>query len=179
MAGELGSLIKLLQLRGVRSYLEIGAREGDTFWEVMTHLPPGSRGVAIDLPGGMWGKKSTSDKLLRVMKDLKKRGYVVSHWFGDSGADSTRTIVQMRGPYEAALIDGDHRYEGVKKDWNSYGAVAPLIAFHDIVGVGEADKVHGNPVEVPRLWEEIKAGRNFVEYIDEGSCMGIGVLLND
>jgi hypothetical protein len=175
---ELRSFIRLLQSRNVTSYLEIGAREGDTFHEIMTNLPPGSRGVAIDLPGGLWGKSSTAMKLKRAIQDLKKRGYVASYWLGDSTADSTRTIVRMRGPYGAVLIDGDHTYEGVSYDFKSYGDAAPIVAFHDIVGTGQAEKKHGMPVEVPRLWEEIKVGRNFVEYIDEGSKMGIGVLLS-
>ena len=177
MAGEFSSFITLLKNRGVQSYLEIGAREGDSFHEVMVNLPRGSRGVAIDLPGGSWGKSSTDKKLLRVMRDLTQRGYKVSHWFGDSGAESTRTIVQMRGPYDAALIDGDHRYEGVRRDWECYKHIAPLIAFHDIVGHGESEKVRGFPVEVPRLWEEIKVGQDYVEYIDDNSKMGIGCLL--
>lgn len=177
MHGEFSSFIRLLKNRGVRSYLEIGAREGDSFHEVMSNLPRGSRGVAVDLPGGLWGKNSSRDKLLNAMKDLKQRGYLVSHWFGDSAADSTSTIVHMRGPYDAALIDGDHRYEGVKRDWECYKNIAPIIAFHDIVGRDQRDKIYGHAVEVPRLWEEIKVGQNFVEYIDEGSHMGIGVVL--
>lgn len=178
-AFELRSFIQLLQLREVTAYLEIGAREGDTFHEVMINLPRGSRGVAIDLPGGLWGKATTRDKLLRAMKDLKQRGYIVSHWFGDSGADSTRSVVRMRGPYGAALIDGDHTYEGVKRDWMAYGNEAPLVAFHDIVGTGQRDKHRGCEVEVPKLWAEIKQGRSVIEYVDDGSKMGIGVILND
>jgi hypothetical protein len=52
---ELSGFIGLLQERNVRRYLEIGARHGDTFHEVMRSLPVGSVGVAVDLPGGLWG----------------------------------------------------------------------------------------------------------------------------
>jgi hypothetical protein len=78
----------------------------------------------------------------------------------------------------AALIDGDHRYEGVKADWEAYRKVASIIAFHDIVGDGQAEKKTNIPVEVPRLWQEIKAsGLRVREFIAPGSKMGIGVVI--
>lgn len=176
---ELSCFVELLRQRKVRSYLEIGAREGDTFYEVLMHLPAGSRGVAVDLPGGLWGKSSTKEKLSRAIGSLSMSGYVASAIFGDSKSSGTLNLVRMRGPYDAILIDGDHTYEGVRADWNNYGDLAPIIAFHDIVGVGQKEKVHDNPVEVPRLWAEIKDTPGFTshEFVAPGSLMGIGVLV--
>src|SRR5690606_15397754 len=51
---ELTGFLRLLQDRGVRRYLEVGARHGDTFHYLMTGLPVGSVGVAVDLPGALW-----------------------------------------------------------------------------------------------------------------------------
>jgi hypothetical protein len=177
-AHELRSFMKLLQSKNVQSYLEIGAREGDTFHDIMMILPRGSRGVAVDLPGGKWGKFTTRPKLERAVADLVKRGYRASCYFGDSTTDASRSTIRMRGPYDAILIDGDHSYEGVKKDWENYGEWAPIVAFHDIAGHDQYEQVHGTPVEVPRLWNELRVDRNFLEYIDDGSKMGIGVILN-
>jgi hypothetical protein len=175
---ELRSFIALLLERSVTRYLEIGARDGDTFHEVMTALPAGSRGVALDLPGGLWGKTTTRDRLEWACADLEHRGYKVSPLFGDSRAAGTLRLAQTRGPYDAMLIDGDHTYQGVRSDWENYRHMAPLVAFHDIVGSGQAEKVHGNPVQVPRLWEEIKAsGLETVEFVAPGSKMGIGVVI--
>lgn len=173
---ELRSFIDLLRARQVTRYLEIGARHGDTFFEIMMALPKGSKGVAVDLPGGMWGTDRSRGALEDACCDLRRRGYDVRCIFGDSRATGIRQLVMVEGPYDAALIDGDHRYEGVKADWENYARFAPLIAFHDIVGEGQAEKVHGNPVEVPRLWAELKAGYEHVEFVDEGSTMGIGVI---
>lgn len=175
---ELRGFIALLQEHGVRRYLEIGAREGDTFHEVMMALPEGSTGVAVDLPGGLWGKTSTRDKLPLAVADLRQRGRHASHVFGDSTTRATINLVKGRGPYDAALIDGDHSYAGVSCDWSNYGRIAPLIAFHDIVGHDQAEKVHGTRVEVPRLWAEIKdSGLLVREFVAPGSAMGIGVVL--
>lgn len=177
-AGELGAFVEFLQQRGVRSYLEIGARHGDTFHYVMLGLSAGSKGVAVDMPGGLWGQNSSRGALQQAVLDLTCRGYEASSLFGDSQTEATQRIVQLRGPYDAALIDGDHTYTGVTRDWALYRDIAPIIAFHDIVGHGQAEKVHGNAVEVPRLWSEIKAsGVRTIEFVSPGSKMGIGVCL--
>jgi predicted O-methyltransferase YrrM len=173
---ELRSFIALLSERGVRRYLEIGARHGDSFHEIMLGLPVGSTGVAVDLPGGLWGTGKSRDHLKRAVADLNKRGYKCSHLFGDSQTDATKRIIVGRGPYDAILIDGDHTLTGVTRDWLQYKSMAPLIAFHDIVGTGQIEKVGGRQVEVPILWDRLKAQHETVEFVDAGSKMGIGVV---
>ena len=175
-AYELGAFIDMLRARQVTRYLEIGARHGDTFYDVMRALPVGSKGVALDLPGGMWGTDKSRASLEDACSDLRRRGYDVRCIFGDSRSAGIRQIVMVEGPYDAILIDGDHRYAGVKADWQNYAQFAPLVAFHDIVGTGEKELVHGNPVEVPRLWAELKVEHEHVEFVDEGSTMGIGCI---
>ncbi|MDP9991970.1 hypothetical protein J2W28_000998 [Variovorax boronicumulans] len=176
---ELSGLIHMFKVEQVRSYLEIGAREGDTFYDIVSSLPVGSSALAVDLPGGMWGKSTTGRKLERAAAALRAKGYTVGVVLGDSTADKVIAAVRTCGPFEAALIDGDHRYAGAKADWENYGPMARLVAFHDIVGQGQREKVHGNEVEVPRLWSEIKAtGAHWVEFVDEGSLMGIGVCVS-
>jgi hypothetical protein len=173
---ELRSFIKLLQDSGAKSYLEVGARHGDTFHEVMTSLPIGSYGVAVDLPGGLWGTKSSVEALHKVAEDLRARGYQIDVIIGDSTAKPIIERVKSKGPFDAILIDGDHTYKGVKKDWTNYHRLAPLVALHDIVGTGQKEKVHHNPVEVPIFWSELKDKHdNVFEFVDAGSAMGIGV----
>jgi hypothetical protein len=175
---ELRGFIDLLQTRGVCRYLEIGARDGDTFHEIMLALPQGSAGVALDLPGGLWGKSTTAGNLKAAVADLVARGYEASYILGDSASLATRRLVVGRGPYDAILIDGDHTLEGVTRDWDNYGAMAPIIAFHDIVGTGQHEKVTQREVEVPLLWSALRAGsRETREFVAPGSAMGIGVVL--
>lgn len=174
---ELRSLIALMHQRGVRSYLEVGARHGDTFFEVMTSLPKGSFGLAMDLPGGLWGTSKSVASLKDAAKELRRIGYDVVLSLGDSKLEASIDTAMAFGHYDAVLIDGDHLYEGAKADWLNYGPLGKMVAFHDIVGDGQAENVHGNPVEVPRLWAEIKAsGVETVEFVAPGSKMGIGVV---
>lgn len=173
---ELTSFIQLLQERGVRRYLEIGARHGDTFHEIMLNLPVGSVGVAVDLPGGLWGTEKSRKHLKAAVVDLNRRGYKCTCLFGDSQTVATKQIIMNHGPYDALLIDGDHTLAGVSRDWELYRGLAPIVAFHDIVGRGEAEKVRGNPVEVPLFWAGVKPHFHHAEFVDADSKMGIGVV---
>lgn len=174
---ELSKFVELLQAEKVSSYLEIGARHGDTFFDVMRSLPRGSRGLAVDMPGGNWGTHKSRTHLLRVCSELSKLGYQVECLFANSQLDATAEMIAAHGAFDAALIDGDHLYEGVKRDWDLYQRCARIVAFHDIAGDGQTQRRTNLPVEVPRLWSEIKASNlRHVEFIDTDSCMGIGVV---
>lgn len=177
-AAELRAFVDLIKLRKARSYLEIGARHGDTFYEVMSAMPFGSRGVAVDLPGGAWGVSESADCLAAACRNLRDRGYDAHYMFGDSTDHEIIDRVSAMGPYDAALIDGDHRYAGVKADWLAYGPLAEIVAFHDIAGEGVVQKSTGHLVEVPKLWNEIKnSGKQFYEFITRReNMMGIGVI---
>ncbi len=176
--GELLPFISLLKDRGVRSYLEIGARHGDTFFEVMMALPRGSRGVAVDLGGGAWGTPKSVDSLKAACSDLQRRGYRISMVLGDSTSPEIIRMVGMGVYYDAILIDGDHRYDGVKADWLHYGHLSRIVAFHDIAGEGQTTKDEAAlPVEVPQLWRELKEEHPHREFIAPDSTMGIGVII--
>lgn len=173
---ELRDFIALLLAEDVRSYVEIGCRYGDTFYEVMMALPEGSRGVALDYDGGPWGNEGSAPILEEAVGDIRGRvGIMVA---GDSRKKSTANYVRLMGPYDAIFIDGDHRYESVKADWENYRDMARIIAFHDIDGEGHSYKAHGGriPVEVPRFWSEIKGGYRHREIIGAERGMGIGVI---
>lgn len=178
---ELDSLINLFKEKEVCSYLEIGARHGDTFVAVMESLPVGSMGVAVDLPGGLWGKSSSVKSLEKAIDHLKQKGYNVCMVLGDS--KSPATIQKLLGyTFDAILIDGDHTYDGVSADYHNLKCFvnSRIMCFHDIVGHDQKELVHGNLVEVPRLWEEIKEQNvygDIYEFVDQGSTMGIGVIV--
>lgn len=178
--GELEGFIRYLWNAGVRRYCEIGAREGDTFHEIVSRLMLDGKdhfGLAVDLPGGLWGKSTTGAQLQLAVNDLSQN-FNVGCLLGDSTDPAIIERVKGYGPYDAILIDGDHTYEGVKADWEAYRDLAPIIAFHDIVGEGQFERVTHRGVEVPKLWAEIKAsGANVVEFVSPGSAMGIGLVL--
>jgi hypothetical protein len=173
---ELLPFIEFLKSRLVRSYLEIGARHGDTFFEVVRSLPKGSLGVAVDLVGGPWGTTASVRYLKEAAAELHQLGYRVRLVWGDSQSAGVRQTVMLSGPYDACLIDGDHRLPGVTADWKAYSKLTTkMVAFHDIVGHGQMNQ--DMKVEVPELWASLKGEHEVKEFIGTGSKMGIGVVL--
>lgn len=174
---ELASFINLLKEEGVTSYLEIGVRHGDTFFEVMKSLPAGSIGVAVDLPGGKWGTPTSVSALQDAAEELRQMGYLIHVFLGDSKSESIIQGVRQYALFDACFIDGDHRYESVYSDWVHYGSMSRIVGFHDINGEGQAARgPQAWPVEVPRLWQLLRSDMRHIEFIDPDYRMGIGVL---
>lgn len=171
---ELLAFLTLLQSRNVRRYLEIGCRDGDTLYAVASVLAPGAELVGIDLPASVWGRKGSQPNLEVAAREARRLGHRVTIHYADSQQQATRDLLGGQR-FDAILIDADHRYPGVLRDWQLYGPLGRLVAFHDIVGDGEGR--NGWVVEVPRLWREIVAsGAETVEFVAPGSVMGIGVV---
>ena len=147
------------------SYLEIGVRHGWTLYLVSKVIPK-ARLFGIDLPGVFpWGDEG-SDEILR--KVAQATGAEIT--FADSHEESTAAKF---GNIDFVFIDGDHKYDGVKRDWELYGPLVKQghIAFHDIHARPKEDPA--KLIEVPRLWKEIKEKYPNKEI---GSNPGIGIL---
>lgn len=175
---ELRLMQGLAAVEGVRSYLEVGARNGISFEAMARALPPGSRLVAVDLPGGAWGSENSAAALDRVADMLRRSGYDVHLIFGDSTDPEIVEQARALGPYDMAFIDGDHRYDGVRSDWRHYGPIAGLVVFDDIWS-GSVDKGTGEAVhcEVGRLWSEIRGDHRWIELAgDKARSHGKGVI---
>ena len=136
--------------------LEIGTAQGGTLFLLSRVAAADAELLTVDLPGGPFGPGYQSD-WLPLLKAMPLPGQRFKAVRGDSHDAGTRDQVAEwfgDGPVDFALIDGDHRYEGVRRDFEPYGGlVRPggWIAFHDIVP-GDEEMVGG----VPRFWQELK-----------------------
>jgi predicted O-methyltransferase YrrM len=160
----------LLAREGVRSYLEIGSKFGGSLWRVANALPKGSLVVSID-------PNRNGQSLEGCIIDLKGRGYDARHIPLFSTAAKAIDTAKALAPFDALFIDGDHTPAGVWSDWNNYGSLARIVAFHDI-GWKRAPTWEGKKIEVPAIWDEIKQGHRFEEIkLDKSEKNnGIGVL---
>lgn len=183
---EINALIDIFKKENVRSYLEIGSKFGGSLWLIANALPKGSRIVSVDLPHGDTSFKENLPHLQECVKKLRDNGYDSHLIVGDSTAPEIVEQVYKLGPYDAVFIDANHTTPYILKDWQNYGKVGKLIAFHDIAFLREQGLDPGKkPIQVSQFWNEIKTKYRHVEFRHEAirgnpgqrKCdNGIGVL---
>jgi predicted O-methyltransferase YrrM len=135
--------------------------------------------ISIDLPGGPFGGGYTAEEERRFQA-FGRNGQTLYFVKADSHAESTlknlKDILKKR-PIDLLLIDGDHTYDGVKKDWEMYSPLVKkggVVAFHDICHHPTVPEC-----QVEKFWKEVKHGKKTLEFIDkeDQSWGGIGVVL--
>lgn len=179
LPGELKSLGKILAELKPRRALEIGTGQGGTLL-FLTHLAsPKATIVSVDLEGSEIGA-GYSEERQWFYEHFGRRRQRLHLLRGDSHTFwmPKRVRESLRGqPLDYLFIDGDHRYEGVKKDFETYARLVRrggVIALHDIAD-GE------NSGGVPEFWREIKQEFRHEEFIEgpQQAGNGIGVLYVD
>lgn len=173
---EFKEFISVLRQEKVKSYLEIGSKYGGSLKWVAGSLP-GIRLVSVDLP-----INSDALKILKgAVDELSADGYDATLYVGDSTDPHVITRVAKHAPFDAVFIDGNHTLPFVTKDWENYGPMARMIAFHDIgwdISKNEPRRPR-LPIEAPILWEKLKTQYRYYEIkLDQGHN-GIGVLWKD
>jgi len=138
--------------------------------------------ISVDLPGGPFGGGYPMWRavLYGYFKKPQQKLHLVR---GDSHDPRTLEIVEkiLRGEkLDFLFIDGDHTYEGVKKDFEMYSPLVRrggVVAFHDIVPHDIAHDPY-RQVEVPKFWSEIKSMHRHLEIVKDWGqgWAGIGVL---
>ena len=126
----------------VRSYLEIGTRDGDSLRVVAEAAKSLNRVVCCDTWGNEYGG-SGRGSATHIQNMLSAVGY--------SGAltcltgDSKATVPALTETFDLVLVDGDHSYAGGMADLvNTWPLVASggCVAFHDITHPAHMDLLH-------------------------------------
>jgi predicted O-methyltransferase YrrM len=178
---EITQLLQLLADQPPARVLEIGTLGGGTFFLLSHVASKEALLLSVDLPFGRFGggyPKWRSE----LIRSFARGNQQIQLLAADSHSlDTVHQIKQLLkgSQLDFLFIDGDHRYEGVKADFQMYSAlVRPggLIAFHDIVS-GPPALVGG----VPAFWQELKKqcpAREFVANWNQGGY-GIGLVTRD
>jgi len=174
---EITAFCELVAGEGVKSYLEVGSKFGGSLWRVANAMPPGSRVVAVDLPGGTKAWKESEASLNACIAALQAKGYDAHVIWGNSTDAKVIEQVRALGPFDLVMLDGDHRLQGVTLDWDNYSPMGRMIAFHDIAW-HRAPTWEGVRIDVPELWGNLRRRHRSREicFDPSGKNNGLGVL---
>jgi Methyltransferase domain len=166
---EIQGLLDLALESGVRTACEIGSRDAGTSvlfsrvlrpevlvvmdlyaknrWRLRRAAPPGQAVHVID------GDTSHSLTVARLRRKLRGRRL------------------------DLLLIDGDHRWSGVRQDFITYREFVRdggLIAFHDICEVRDP-QTGGSAGDVPAFWKLISTLYPSYEFVESPGQQGLGI----
>lgn len=143
----------------MNNVLEIGVRQAQSTRAILSALHENGTGslVSIDL----------GDRSERIPEEYKALWETI---VGDSHSAEIHNKVPVIA-YDMLLIDGDHTYEGVKRDYEMYNHfVKPggYIIFHDVIN---------KDCGVPQFWKELQEEQNGFQMIElPWGVAGLGIL---
>jgi predicted O-methyltransferase YrrM len=175
---EILRLAELLKQSNPQCIVEIGTHNGGTLFMWTRIASADSHIISIDLPVGQFGGGYAPWRILfyKSFALENKKLYLIRADSHDEGTlRKTRQLLRER-EIDFLFIDGDHTYEGVKKDFEMYSPLVAengIIAFHDIVDEGPESEC-----EVSKYWSQLKPKYDHVEFKADGNQRwgGIGVL---
>lgn len=175
---EVAELARRVAARRPRTVLEIGTARGGTLFLLCEAAHPEAVVISLDLPYGRNGGGYPAWKE-RTYATFARPGQRLVLLRGDSHdpASLRRVEAALGGrALDFLMIDGDHSYEGVRRDFESY---APLVAADGTIAMHDILENPSDPtIDVHRFWREVSARFRSEEIVaDPGQGkFGIGLV---
>lgn len=119
--------------------VEIGVWHGVTTCVLRNAM--GSSGVLFAVDPYYPGRLGFSFPKLIAHQEVKTKTSGAVKWLEMTGVDAARWAIEANeSDFDFIFIDGDHSYEGLKGDWESWSPLVKsggIIALHDSVDSGE------------------------------------------
>lgn len=178
---EIAALYREVCALAPKVVVEIGTCHGGSLYLWCQAADPASTVISLDLPNGkfgggyhearakLYGCFATASQHLHLIRDDSHSPACVGNILG---------LLDNR-KIDFLFIDGDHSYQGVKRDYETYAPLVRdggIIAFHDIL-----PSPPSLGMEVWRFWQELKTRipnvREFVNTQSGDRKIGIGVVV--
>lgn len=175
VAEEFVPLLEDVRKLNPQAVLEIGTHRGGTLFLWARLGRPDAILVSIDLPGGKFGGGYSPFRapIYRRFAEEPQKVHLLRANSHDASTLAEAKRLLSGHPIDLLFIDGDHTYEGVKKDWEMYSPLVRsggLVVFHDVAGNYE-------DTQVKAFWDTVKDSYPHKEYMaDPEGKYGIGVL---
>lgn len=175
---ELKKLAEIVAEKNPKTIMEIGTHRGGTLWVWSRIADQAEQIISLDLRFGEFGGgyHPNRQRLYRsFVADRPKTEMTLMQMDSHQQETLNNVLALLNGrPVDFLFIDGDHTYEGVKRDFELYSPLVSeggIVAFHDLI---PRDGNYG----VHLLWRELKPKFRHFEFIDkpDQKSMGIGVL---
>jgi O-methyltransferase len=169
--------------------LEIGTYKGGTIYTI-SQLVNKATIITIDLPAGgeIYGEGMTNNEQAELKRKINTNNHDNEIHFirNDSHLENTlKNVKEILNGNEVDILflDGDHSYEGVKKDFEMYSPLVRhdgVIIMHDIhplnvLIINSPSDKFWDKVGVDQFWQEISKKYQASEFINDKRQRGYGI----